>query len=154
MVRETLTPTRIVLIEDNPADVVLFKLTLGQEVPGSSMTHFACGADALSSLCPTSNTLTDDDIPDLILLDLNTPRSDGFEVLGRIRRDARLSRVPVAIVTSSASPADRHRALLLGATAYIHKPARQREFMDEVGGAVKNILTAASSSPQMDASQG
>lgn len=129
----------VVLVEDNPCDVFLVKLALEENGLGVDLTSYRNGDDAIVELC-TSGSAPDLPVPDVILLDLNTPRGDGFEVLARIRSDSRLSSVPVAIVTSSASPADRRRAELLGATAYIRKPSALADFIEAIGNGVKEIL--------------
>jgi two-component system, chemotaxis family, response regulator Rcp1 len=130
----------IVLIEDNPSDVYLMTLALEESGLKFELTNFQSGADALLSLCPGAGALSVSAVPDLILLDLNTPRSDGFEVLTRIRGDVRLAFVPVAIVTSSSSPADQRRAESLGATTYIKKPTQLTAFIDDVGNAVRRVV--------------
>jgi two-component system response regulator len=116
------------------------KLALEESGLQFEMTNFQTGTEALLALCPAAGDAADPLIPDLILLDLNTPCSDGFEVLSRIRGNPSLSHVPVAIITSSASPTDKHRAALGGATTYIKKPTQLRAFMDGVGTAVKQLL--------------
>jgi CheY-like chemotaxis protein len=133
----------IVLIEDNPSDVFLMNLAIEETGLEFRMIGFPTGADALNSLCPATAGTKPLAVPDLILLDLNTPRTDGFEVLTRIRRDARLSHVPVAIVTSSSSPADRSRAEQLGATTYLQKATELVAFLGNIGSAVKELLGAA-----------
>ena len=62
-------------------------------------------------------------IPDLIVLDLNLPRKNGFDVLEEIRRVRYLKDVPVFVVTSSGRDHDRQRALALGATGFFVKPS-------------------------------
>jgi CheY-like chemotaxis protein len=130
----------IVLIEDNPSDIYLVNLALEEIGLVCEMTNFKSGADALLALCPEVGAPNQPLVPDLILLDLNTPSSDGFEVLDRIRGNPVLSDVPVAIFTSSASPDDKHRAALGGATTYIKKPTQLKAFLDSVGNAVKDLL--------------
>jgi len=130
----------IVLIEDNPSDVYLMNLALAESGLVFEMTNYPNGADALLALCPPAGAPHPPLVPDLILLDLNTPCSDGFEVLARIRGNAVLSHVPVAIFTSSSSTDDKHRAALGGATAYIKKPTQLKAFLDGVGIAVKQLL--------------
>jgi CheY-like chemotaxis protein len=145
MMNESSTLSHIVLIDDSPSDVYLMKLALEESGLQFEMTNFQSGAEALLALCPSAGAANDPLIPDLILLDLNTPCSDGFEVLGRIRDNPGLSHVPVAIITSSASPADKHRAALGGATTYIKKPTQLKAFMDGVGTAVKQLLASGRS---------
>lgn len=60
--------------------------------------------------------------PDLILLDLNMPRKDGFEALAEIKADPELRAIPVIVFTSSSTPEDVTRAYQLGASGYIRKP--------------------------------
>jgi DNA-binding response OmpR family regulator len=76
--------------------------------------------------------------PHLLLLDLNLPKRDGFEVLKRLRESDRCKTVPVVIITSSDSPSDRAQAAALGA-AYFRKPPSYEEFM-KLGGVLKALL--------------
>jgi len=122
----------------------LIKLALERSAVIFEMTNFQSGTDALLALFPAAGVPL---VPDLILLDLNTPRSDGFEVLAKIRSDARLSHVPVAVVTSSASPADKQRAARNGATAYIQKPTELDAFIEAVSSAVKRMLAGCRPPP-------
>ncbi len=61
--------------------------------------------------------------PSVILLDINMPGVDGLEVLGYLRREPRLIRTPVVIITSDDQPETRFRALRRGANGIIIKPA-------------------------------
>jgi len=137
--------SHIVLIDDSPSDVYLVKLALEESGLRFEMTNFQSGAEALRALCPSADAVNDPLIPDLILLDLNTPCSDGFEVLGTIRGYPGLSHVPIAIITSSASAADQNRAALGGATTYIKKPTQLKAFIDNVSRAVKQLLATTHS---------
>jgi two-component system, chemotaxis family, response regulator Rcp1 len=133
----------IVLIEDNPSDVYLMGIALEQSGLVFELTSFQSGTEAFPILCPDGGPEQNPDdplIPDLIMLDLNTPGPDGFEILARIRSTAKLAGVPVAIVTSSESPDDKRRAALLGATMFIQKPTQLTAFIDDVGKAVKTLL--------------
>ena len=64
----------------------------------------------------------------MVLLDLQLPRIDGFEVLNRIRADKRTRRVPVVILTSSSEDRDLINGYDLGANSYVRKPVRFEEF--------------------------
>ena len=77
--------------------------------------------------------------PHLLMLDLNLPKIDGFEVLRRIRASERLKDLPVLIVTSSDSPDDRSEAMRLGA-GYFRKPVTFEEFV-EIGPVLRRFLT-------------
>ncbi|MCW5640053.1 MAG: response regulator, partial [Rubrivivax sp.] len=60
--------------------------------------------------------------PDLILLDIRLPGIDGYEVLRRLRDDARTAAIPVVAVSADAMPADVHRGLQAGFADYLTKP--------------------------------
>ncbi|MEJ0060416.1 MAG: response regulator [Terricaulis sp.] len=60
---------------------------------------------------------------DLVLLDINMPRMDGFQLLGFMRADDRLKGVPVVMCTTSGYDKDMERAKTLGAAGYVTKPA-------------------------------
>ena len=130
---------RIVLIEDNPADVFLVELALKESGVIHEMTKFKSGEEALRALCPPEGTETSAFVPDAILLDLNTPKSDGFEVLIQLKQVPRFTRVPIAIITSSQAPSDKHRTSIQG-TRYIQKPAQLTEFLTTVGQAIKEMI--------------
>lgn len=128
---------RIVLIEDNPADVFLVKKALAEGSVNHSLTQFTSGSEAVRVLCSPGEP--DAPIPDAILLDLNTPRTDGFEALRALKETPRLAGVPIAILTSSRARSDKHRASILG-TRYIEKPSQLEEFLTTIGQAVKDML--------------
>src|SRR6266852_3393158 len=130
---------QIVLIEDNPADVFLVELALKESGVLHEMTKFKSGEEALRALCPPEGTETSAFVPDAILLDLNTPKSDGFEVLIKLKLSPRLARVPMAVITSSQATSDKHRTGLQG-TRYIQKPAQLEEVLTTVGQAIKEML--------------
>ena len=104
------------------------------------ITRFEDGQEALEALCP--ETEEPQVRPDIILLDLNLPRSDGIDVLRQIRLTPGLAGIPVAILTSSESPSDRRNASQLGADRYILKPAQLDEFLTQVSSEVKELLLA------------
>jgi CheY-like chemotaxis protein len=131
---------QIVLIEDNPADVFLVQLALRENNVPCEMTLFNNGEDALSVLCPPDGSVKNTFVPDAILLDLNTPKSDGFSVLARLRLNSRLAEVPIAIITSSQATSDQDRIARFGGIRYIKKPSQLDAFLSTVSGAVKEMI--------------
>ena len=138
----------IVLIEDNPADVLLVRKALEVNHVACEMTHFNNGMEALAVLCPPGDTKASLLVPDVILLDLNTPKSDGFNVLVRLKSSPHLAEVPIAIFTSSQATIDKTRSSLLGAARYIQKPSGLDEFFRTVGQAIKEMLAVKKADPQ------
>jgi CheY-like chemotaxis protein len=141
-------PPRVVLIEDNPADVYLVELALQESGVIYELTKFENGEEALRALCPPQGTDTSGFVPDAILLDLNTPKCDGFHVLITLKRSPHLAHVPMAVITSSLAASDKHRISLQGAR-YIQKPTQLEEFLTTVGQAIKDMIEErrASKSP-------
>jgi two-component system, chemotaxis family, response regulator Rcp1 len=129
-----MSPARIVLVEDNSGDVFLIDLALKETGISFELTQFNNGLEALKTL--TADTAF---IPDAILLDLNTPKSDGFEVLIKLKLQPRLSKVPIAILTSSQAKSDKHRAGLQN-VRYIQKPSQLDDFLTTIGQALKEML--------------
>jgi CheY-like chemotaxis protein len=128
------SPVHILIAEDNPADVYLIEEALREHQVPFTMTIAEDGEAAMDMIAAGQVR------PDLILLDLNMPKRSGGEVLARLRQDKNCQKVPVIVLTSSDSPADREEILSLGATSYIRKPTGLDEFL-EIGAAIKRIVT-------------
>jgi chemosensory pili system protein ChpA (sensor histidine kinase/response regulator) len=73
-----------------------------------------------------------DRVPDLMLLDIEMPRMDGYELLEHIRADARLRHVPIVMITSRAGQKHRTKARKAGANAYLTKPYQEAELVEQV----------------------
>ncbi|MFB6356497.1 MAG: response regulator, partial [bacterium] len=108
----------ILLVEDSPADVELAEEVF-HEIENFSVTLHVVedGEKALEYLRNPER-----DIPDLIILDLDLPRMDGFEVLRELDGDPDLGMVPVIVLTMSNADEDISRAYEFGANACITKP--------------------------------
>ena len=72
-------------------------------------------------------------MPDLILLDVEMPRMDGFELLANLKSTAALQVIPVVMITSRTGDKHRNRALDLGAAAYLGKPYQEAELLETIG---------------------
>jgi CheY-like chemotaxis protein len=126
---------RIVLIEDNPADVLLVREAIRERGITVELISYADVPDAIAGLGNPDNSP-----PDAILMDLNLPRGEGMTVIKELRASERLREVPLAILTSSQSPRDREQAQRLEVQWYIHKPSTLDEFLSTVGDAVSELL--------------
>jgi chemosensory pili system protein ChpA (sensor histidine kinase/response regulator) len=73
-----------------------------------------------------------DRIPDLMLLDIEMPRMDGYQLLEHVRSDARLRHIPVVMITSRAGQKHRKKARSAGANAYLTKPYQEAELVEQV----------------------
>lgn len=72
------------------------------------------------------------DRPDLVILDIQLPQMDGYEVAKTLRSFQDLERTPIVAVTSYAMPGDREKALAVGCDGYLEKPIEPLTFVDEV----------------------
>lgn len=137
-----MSAARIVLIEDNPADILLVELALKEHGIPNELTKFTSGREAVSVLCDSQDSAGDTFLPDIILLDLNTPKSDGFQVFLQLKQSPRLAQVPIVILTSSSADSDMHRSSLLG-VQLIQKPSDVNAFFATIGQAVKDMLAGS-----------
>jgi chemosensory pili system protein ChpA (sensor histidine kinase/response regulator) len=82
------------------------------------------GVDAVS--------LLQDNLPDIILLDIEMPRMDGYEVAAHVRGDSRLKDIPIVMITSRVSEKHRARAIELGVDDYLGKPYQESQLLDAI----------------------
>jgi len=127
---------RIVLAEDSGPDVILVKETLQTAGIEADLMVFPDGEQCARHLTSSEEP------PDAIILDLNLPRVDGFELLRVVRGDRRYDGVPVAVLTSSRATEDRRRSFDLGANAFITKPSTLDDFLQTVGSEIRRLLGA------------
>ena len=120
-VRQDGTPIEILLVEDDPGDVLMTQEAFEDHKVRNRLTVVSDGSEALSYL-RREGQYADAVRPDLVLLDLNLPRRDGREVLAEIKKDEELCRIPVVVLTTSAADEDIMRSYQLHANAYVTKP--------------------------------
>jgi CheY-like chemotaxis protein len=128
----------IVLAEDNPGDVMLVQEALEEHNIAHRLHVVSDGAEAVEFLAKVG-TPGNCPCPDLLLLDLNLPKLDGFGVLQEFRKSAHCIQTPVIIVTSSDELKDRNRIEALHVSSYFRKPLEYEAFM-KLGAVVKEIV--------------
>ena len=116
-------PVTLLHIENDANDVLLFQHACIQA--GMKVNHkvVADGAEALAYLSSTDEKTKECPFPSIVVLDLNLPRVNGFDVLAWMRGEGRLRRLPVIVLTGSDQPQDMQRAYDLGANSYLVKPS-------------------------------
>ena len=145
----TLLETRtveILLVDDNIGDVVLAKEALKGANFTNRVSNVGDGVEALDFLHRRGKH-ADASRPDFVLLDINMPRKNGYEVLAEIRHDKGLRSLPVIILTSSEAEDDISRAYELGANCFVTKPADLDE-MVQVVQAIDYFWTAIAKLPR------
>ena len=128
----------LLLAEDNLPDALLVREAILAEQLEMDVHIVADGELAIEFIARAA-TDPDAPAPQVILLDLNLPKLDGFEVLRRVRAIEKFKGIPVIIVTSSDSPGDRSEAAKLGAS-YFRKPVSYEEFI-KIGGVLRRFLS-------------
>ena len=114
---------KILVADDKPDNVTL--LTRYLEYEGYEYVTARDGLEALDQVR--------DELPDLVLLDVNMPHKDGFAVLGEIRNDPAIQHIPVIILTAARiDPSDLQSGLNLGADDYVTKPFDRHELMARI----------------------
>ena len=105
-------PAQVVIADDDPAIGALLTAVLRRT--GAECRLARSGAEAL--------TLVREVLPDVVILDVNMPGMDGFEVLTNLRADDRAARIPVVLLTARQQEADVLKGFSCGASDYITKP--------------------------------
>ncbi len=130
---------RILVIEDNPADVELLRLAFRCASLECELTLLEDGAEALAFVRRVE-AAGSEAVPDLAVLDLNLPKNDGVEVLEALRGASAFADMPVAVLSSSASSRERNRIEQYRVGRYITKPPDLDEFL-QIGFILKDLLT-------------
>lgn len=131
---------RILIIEDNRGDVLLVEVALRESGLQFELIHLSDGEMAVDYLLKLGNGRGSS--LDLVLLDLNLPKRDGWEVLETLRSVTLKHPVPVMILSSSSAPHDIVRAERLGVSKYIRKPSTLDEFL-AIGQTVKQFWSVS-----------
>jgi two-component system, cell cycle response regulator DivK len=119
---------RILVIEDNPANMKLASLLLG------NAGHTAlCAVDAETGL-----TLARAERPDLILMDIQLPGMDGLAATALLKADPATAAIPILALTAMAMKNDREKTRAAGCDAYIAKPLRYQELYAAIDGLLLN----------------
>ncbi len=115
-------PTIVMVVDDS---VTVRKVTSRLlERNGMEVVTAKDGLDAVAQL--------QDHKPDIILLDIEMPRMDGFEVASFVRHDDTLLDTPICMITSRTGEKHRERALAIGVNEYLGKPFQETELLDTI----------------------
>lgn len=134
-------PMVVLLVEDEPADAHLVRFALRKNDVQAKVVHVVDGREALAYLRREGRPSATAERPDLILLDLNMPRMDGFELLTALKGDPLLRNIPVVVLSTSDVERDVLSAYRLGAAGYIAKPFSVNDLVVGLGQLSRYWLT-------------
>jgi len=136
---------RILIVEDNRGDVLLVREALLQSNLRFELNHLANGEEAFEYVRRFGKDGFEQG-PDLVVLDLNLPKRDGWEILDEMRSSPTLRETPVVILSSSGAPEDLSRASKVAGSIYIRKPSNLEEFL-AIGKRIEDFLHAQRDAP-------
>lgn len=122
---------QILLVEDNEGDILLTLEAFKELKVKNNVAVVKDGAEAIEFL-KREGKFIESTLPHLILLDINMPRLNGIEVLDFIKRDNKLRKIPVVMLTTSSSESDISECYDKSANCFITKPLDFGKFMDVV----------------------
>ena len=127
----TVSEPPILLVDDNPDDIMIAKRAFKKSQIHNKIFITYDGEEAIQFLRKEGNYK---DVPTtgLVILDLNMPKVNGFEVLETIKNDDKLKKIPVIILTSSSRYEDIERAYKLGANSFVVKPVSFEDFVEAI----------------------
>jgi CheY-like chemotaxis protein len=133
---------RIVLVDDNPADVRLLRLALDNADLDCELIVIDDGAEALAFVRQQGQDARNSP-PDLAVLDFNLPKSDGLQILKAMRENRAFTGVPVAVLSSGLSPRDMAKIQEFTLARYITKPSTLEEYL-KIGSSLKALIERGS----------
>ena len=110
----------VLLVEDNEDDIVIIQEVFADMKLASIVNTVRDGEEALAYLGRKGKFKVARK-PDIVLLDINMPKKNGFEVLEAMKKDPRLQALPVIMLTTSHREEDVVRSYATGACSYMHK---------------------------------
>ena len=126
-------PTTVLLVEDDAGHAVLIEKNLRRAGLVNDIIVLDNGRKAVDFLFKTGPYAADHQpSPFLVLLDLNLPVLDGYQVLSTIKNDPRTRQIPVIILTTTDIPQGIACCYALGCNAYISKPVGYDRFCDVI----------------------
>jgi two-component system cell cycle response regulator DivK len=130
---------KVLVIEDNEQNLYLMNYLLTKH--GFDVVSARDGREGIDT--------ARGEIPHIILLDIQLPGMSGHEVARELRRDPRLSTIPIVAVTSYAMPGDKEQVLAAGCTGYIEKPINPDTFVAQL----ENFLTLEGEEKRSDVAE-
>lgn len=137
------TDVRIFITDDDPDDLMLIQDAFEESGQTLVLTLFEGGSSLLAGLTQAAKN---DALPQLIILDLNMPGTNGKDVIAELKADKTMRHIPIVVLTTSANESDIEDCYDLGASSYIIKPTRYDELL-KIASSLKNYWTETTELP-------
>jgi CheY-like chemotaxis protein len=124
-------PVEILLVEDNEDDVLLEQEAI-VEVKLVNLMHVVRDGEEAMAYLRREGKYQNAHLPGLILLDINMPKKNGFEVLKEIKADPALMHIPIVMLTTSDNESDIVKSYAKGACSFITKPMDFDKFREVI----------------------
>ena len=126
-------PETILLVEDDPGHARLIERNLHRAHITNEFVTLSDGQQAVDYLFKEHTYAGATHVmPLLLLLDLNLPGLDGYQVLTRLKADARTRHIPVIILTTTDEPYEIERCYALGCNVFVTKPVEYTQFAEAI----------------------
>ena len=129
---------RLLLVDDEPSIVKMVGKRL--EVEGYEVVIAMDGQEALRKVQMNH--------PDLVILDLMLPKMNGYEVCTTLKQDPQSQHIPIIMFTAKAQERDEQLGLACGANAYVRKPFKAQELLDQIRGLLPEPQVPGTVNPQ------
>ena len=125
------------VVEDNIGDIFLVREAIAAAKLDVDLYFFSDGDEIVQFFAQ----IEEDSVrcPELLLLDLNLPKRDGFQVLSYLRSSKRCASMRVAVMTSSRARSDREKSASLNVASYFNKPGTYAEFL-KIGDLIRELI--------------
>ena len=124
-----MTMERLIMVEDDEGHASLIQRNLKRAGVDEPIVHLSDGAEAIDYFFHKEVEGTQ---KQLVLLDLNLPKVDGYEVLRRLKADERTRSIPVIVLTTTDNPGEVTRCYEMGCNVYMTKPVSYESFSDAI----------------------
>ena len=122
---------RILLIDDSPSEPILLESAIQRSERNLQMESFSDSIEAVEELIRRAKEEVEE-LPNLILLDLNMPGYNGLDVLSKLRNHERLRYIPIIIMSSSNLESDVKQSLEMGANCFLVKPTGHKHYVEVI----------------------
>lgn len=124
-------PFTLIMIEDDEGHAHLIKKNLERAGIANELIHLNDGAKAIEYFFLLKDKKVSYD-KSLVLLDLNLPRVDGYEIIRRLKKEEKTRMIPIIVLTTTDNPREVDRCYELGCNVYITKPVEYEAFSEAI----------------------